>query len=104
MESSADIPPDWSRRIRQLRSTLGLTAVDPLLLVLEGGRRLTLCRRGGGAAVFLRPGEPVSIAHCPVESLPLLKTGRGVPSGGWPIVRQGRDAREGVRPHAMGQI
>src|SRR3990172_4443666 len=25
MESSADIPHDWSRRIRQLRSALGLT-------------------------------------------------------------------------------
>ena len=25
MKSSADIPPDWSRRIRQLRSALGLT-------------------------------------------------------------------------------
>jgi len=174
MESSADIPPDWSRRIRQLRSTLGLTAVDPLLLVLEGGRRLTLCRREGGAAVFLGPGEPVfdrlrsllcsrfarkalrdgvfvdpyaqnpylfhltliavlrrvdprfrpfareecleyrlvglrqredgSIEQCPVESLLLLKEGRGIPSGAWHIVRQGREAREAVRAYAMGQI
>ena len=149
-------------------------ALDPLLPVLEGGRRLTLRRREGGDAVFLRPGEPVfdrlpslvfsrfarealrggvfidpyargpylfhlaliavfrrvdprfrpfareeclehrlvglrqredgSIEQCPVESLLLLKEGRGIPSGAWHIVRQGREAREAVRAYAMGQI
>src|SRR3972149_2536870 len=34
-------------------------ALDPLLPVLEGGRRLSLRRREGGDAGFLRPGGPV---------------------------------------------